>query len=407
MLMRQLFGVIAGLILVSSLRADNWPGWRGPTNQGISNEKNLPIEWSKDQNVRWKVPVPGAGVSAPVVWNDHVFLTASDGRLNDRLHVFCWRRGDGKLLWHTKLFGSAPTDLFAPGGMAVPTPTTDGKLLYVLFGTGELAALDFDGKPAWIRSLSEEYGPFRNRWGMGTSPILVGDMLLVQVDHWSQSYLMAVDPKTGANRWKTNRPTSVNWSSPLAVKVNGEQQIVTIGTNHVRGYDAANGGELWSVEGTHFQCIPSPVAVGNLLVACSGESTLAIKLDGATGDLTKSNVAWSNKKARAFLPSPVLYEGLVYLPLDKDFVLCLDAKTGKQHWKERLGDQFYASPVAGAGRVYIPAHEGIIRVVQAGPMFELLAENDLGEKVVASPALSNGQIFIRGEKHLFCIGERK
>ncbi len=393
------------LASVSACRADNWPAWRGPTNQGVSAEKNLPLEWSKDKNIRWKVPVPGAGVSAPVVWNDRVFLTASDGRLNDRLHIFCWARGDGRLLWHTKLFGSAPTDLFAPGGMAVPTPCTDGKLLFVLFGTGELAALDFDGKPVWIRSLAEEYGPFRNRWGMGTSPILVDGMLIVQVDHWSQSYLLAVDPQTGANRWKTNRPTSVNWSSPVAVKVNGERQIITIGTNHVRGYDAASGGELWSVEGTHFQCIPSPITSGDLLIACSGDNTMAIKLDGATGDLTKSHVLWKNAKAKAFLPSPLVYEGLIYLPFDKDFVVCLDAKTGKQHWKERLGDQFYASPVAGAGRIYIPAHEGTVRVVKAGRTFELLAENDLRERIVASPALSNGQIYLRGEKHLFCIGD--
>jgi outer membrane protein assembly factor BamB len=349
--------------------------------------------------------VPGAGVSAPVVWNDRVFLTASDGRLNDRLHIYCWRRDDGKLLWHTKLFGSSPTDLFVPGGMAVPTPATDGQRLYVLFGTGELAALDFDGRPVWMRSLAEEYGPFRNRWGMGASPILASGMLIVQVDHWSQSYLLAVDPATGANRWKTNRPASVNWTSPLAVKVNGALQLIAVGTNHVRGYDAAGGGEMWSVRGTHFQCIPSPVVSGDMLVVCSGENTMGIKLDGATGDLTQSHVVWKNTKAGAFMPSPVSYDGLAYVPLDKSFAVCLDVKTGKQHWKERLGDQFYASPVAGAGMIYFPAKEGIVRVVKAGPRFELLAENDLGEGLVASPALSGGQIFLRGERHLYCIGE--
>jgi outer membrane protein assembly factor BamB len=383
--------------------ADNWPAWRGPTNQGISSEQKLPVEWSKTQNVRWKVAVPGAGVSAPVVWDDRVFLTASDGRLNDRLHVFCWQADDGKLLWHTKLFGSAPTDLFPQGGMAVPTPATDGQRLYLLFGTGELAALDFAGKPVWIRSLAEEYGPFRNRWGMGASPILVDGMLVVQVDHWSQSYLLAVEPKTGANRWKTNRSASVNWTSPVAVTVNGETQLIAVGTNHVRGYDAANGEQLWSVEGTHFQCIPSPIVSGNMLVACSGENTMGIKLDGATGDLTKSHVQWKNKKAGAFLPSPVVYQGLVYVQLDKGLVLCLDARTGKQHWKERLGDQYYASPVAGAGMIYLPAKEGIVRVLKAGPTFELLVENDLGEGLVASPAPANGRIYLRGEKHLFCI----
>jgi outer membrane protein assembly factor BamB len=290
--------------------------------------------------------------------------------------------------------------------MAVPTPATDGKAVYVLFGTGDLAALDFAGKPLWIRSLAEEYGPFRNRWGMGASPILHDGTLYVLVDHWSQSYLLAVDPKTGANRWKADRPSAVNWSSPLIVNVKGRKEIVTIGTYHVRSYDPATGKELWSVEGTHQQCIPSPVTIGDLVIACSGDNTMAIRLDGRTGDLTQSNVVWKNKKAAAFMPSPLLYEGLIYLPADRDFVTCLNAKTGKPLWKERVGgDQFYASPVAAAGRVYFASKNGTVSVIRADGEFELLAENSMGEAIVASPAISGGMIFIRGEKHLFCIGK--
>jgi hypothetical protein len=399
--------IILLLLLISSTAyADNWPQWRGPGNRGISEEKNLPLSWSATKNVRWKVELLGAGVSQPIVWDDRIFITASDGLLNDRLHVHCYARPDGKLLWHTRLFGSAPTDLYPPGGMAVPTPATDGKLVYVLFGTGDLVALDFDGKPAWIRSLAEEYGPFRNRWGMGTSPILVGDTLLVQVDHWSQSYLLAVNAKTGANRWKTDRPGSVNWSSPLAVKVKDRTEIITFGTNFVRSYDAEKGQELWRVDGMHFQCIPSPVVLGDTVFACSGENTMAIKLDGSRGDLTKSHLVWKNKKANAFLPSPLGYGDYIYLPGDRNFVTCYEARTGVQVWKERLGDQFHASPVGAAGRVYIATKEGSVKVVRAGPSFDLLADNAMGEQIIASPAISNGQIFLRGEKHLFCIGER-
>jgi outer membrane protein assembly factor BamB len=394
-------------ILSTPVHADNWPGWRGPGNLGISNETHLPLSWSSTKNVRWKVELQGAGVSQPVVWEDRIFLTASDGRLNDRLHVYCHARADGKLLWHTRLFGSAPTDLYPLGGMAVPTPATDGKNVYVLFGTGELAALDFDGKPVWIRSLADEYGPFRNRWGMGTSPILVGETVYVQVDHWSQSYLLAVNARTGANRWKTDRPTSVNWTSPLAVKVKDRLEIVTFGTNFVRSYDAEKGTELWRVDGMHFQCIPSPVVMGDLLFACSGVNTMAIKMDGSRGDLTKSHVEWKNKKAYAFLPSPLLYQGYLYLPGDRNFVTCYEAKTGTQVWKERLGNEFHASPVGGADRVYLATKEGSVKVVRAGTEFELLADNPMGETIVASPAISNGQIFLRGEKHLFCIGEPK
>lgn len=400
--MRPSFAILVVCGLPTVVQADNWPAWRGPSNQGISSETSLPLHWDKSKNVRWKVAVPGNGVSQPVVWEDRVFLTGSDGRLNDRLHVYCYHRDDGKLLWHTRLFGSAPTDLFAPGGMAVPTPVTDGKQVFILFGTGELAALDFAGKPVWIRSLAEEYGPFRNRWGMGTSPILLGDLLVVQVDHWSQSYLLGVDKKSGTNRWKTDRSASVNWTSPLAVKVKDHTELVALGTNYARGYDPGNGAELWHADGMGFQCIPSPVIHDGLLFACSGENTIAIRLEGATGELTKSHVAWKNKKAGAFLASPLVHDGQLYVAGDKGFVSCFDAKTSKLLWKERLGD-FYASPVAGAGRIYFTSKDGVVRVVRAGPKYELQAENDVGETLVASPALSQGRIFLRGEKHLYCI----
>jgi outer membrane protein assembly factor BamB len=385
------------------LHAENWPGWRGPGNRGVSSEAQIPLTWSHNQGIRWKVTVPGAGVSTPVVWNDRVFVTASDGRLNDRLHVLCYHVADGRVLWHTRLFGSAPTDLFAPGGMAVPTPATDGRAVFVLFGTGDLAALDFAGKPLWIRSLAEEYGPFRNRWGMGASPILADGTLYIQVDHWSQSYLLAVDPATGANRWKADRPGAVNWTSPLVVKANGRSEIITIGTEFVRSYDVATGKERWHVGGAHQQCIPSPVVLDDVLIACSGENTMAIRLDGAEGDLSKSHVLWKNKKVAAFLPSPLQYDGYLYVPADRSFVTCLEPRSGKQLWKERVGEQFYASPVGAAGRVYIATKEGTVKVLRAGAEFEILAENDLREPLVASPAIAGGRIFLRGEKHLFCI----
>ena len=404
---RRLVLTLLTLSVSGPTNAENWPGWRGPTGMGISGESNLPVEWSKANNIRWKVELQGAGVSAPVVWGERVFLTASDGRLNDRLHVFCYHRQDGKLLWHSRFFGTAPTDLFAPGGMAVPTPVTDGKHLFTLFGTGDLMCLDFAGKPVWIRSLAQEYGPFRNRWGMGTSPILVGDNLIVQVDHWSQSYLLCVDAKTGANRWKTDRDASVNWSSPLTVKFKDHDELIVLGTYRAMGYDLETGSERWHVRGMGMQCIPSPIVEGNVLVAASGENTMAIKLDGKSGNLTDSNMLWINKKAAAYLPSPVLYKGLVYIAGDRGINTCLDAAKGTVVWKKRLGDQYYASPVAGDGKVYFPSKGGIVFVVKAGPQYEVLAKNDMGEGIVASLAISDGQIFLRGEKHLFCIGTPK
>ncbi len=391
---------------IGPARAENWPGWRGPAGNGISSETGLPVRWSRTQNVRWKTALSGAGAGSPVVWDDFVFLTASDGRLNDRLHVYGFHRQDGRQLWHTRLFGSAPTDLYPPGGMAVPTPVTDGKHLWCLFGTGELVCLDLAGKPVWVRSLAEEYGPFRNRWGMGTSPILVGSLLVVQVDHWSQSYLLGVDGRTGANRWKTNRSESVNWTSPLAVKVKDRTELIVLGTNRAKGYDAASGAELWSVNGLHFQCIPSPVALADRVIVASGENTLAIRLDGSRGELTKSHVLWRNQKAAPFVPSPLVYQGHVYISGDKGICLCLDIDTGKVLSKKRLGEQFHASPVAGDGKIFFTSREGVVRVIKAGPDIDLLAENDLGETIVASPAISRRHIFLRGEKNLFCIQEK-
>ncbi len=372
---------------------------------GISAEKDLPDTWSATDGILWKAPLEGAGVSAPIVWKDHIFLTASDGRLNDRLHVSCYRRKDGKRLWHTQLFGTAPTNLYAPGGMAVPTPATDGKDVYVLFGTGDLAALDFDGRPVWIRSLAQEYGAFSNRWGMAASPILVGDLLVVLVDHFAQSYLLGVDAATGANRWKTNRTATVGWTTPLPVKVGQRTELVVYGTYRAISYDAADGAELWSVGGMHMQCIPSPVVADSLLVACSGENTMAIRLAGQSGDVSKSHVAWTNEKAKNNVPSPLVYNGLIYLAGDRGIVSCLDAKTGAEVWKKRLGEEYHASPIAADGKIYFTSKQGVVHVIAAGKRFEIRAQNYMDEMIVASPAISSGQIFLRGDKHLYCVGK--
>jgi outer membrane protein assembly factor BamB len=390
----------------STASAANWPGWRGADGSGVSPEKGLPAKWSATQNVRWKVPLDGAGVSAPIVWEDHLFVTASDGRLNDRLHVYCYHRDDGRLLWHTRLFGSAaPEGQFALGGMAVPTPATDGKRVYALFGTGDLVCLDFDGKPLWVRSLAQEHGPFRNRWGMAASPILVDDLLLVQVDHWGQSYLLCLDAAAGVDRWCTPRDASVNWTSPVVATVQGERQVIVAGTYKVKGYDLARGHEVWSVTGLVMQCIATPVVQGDMLyVLCgSGLSTLAIRLNGDKGDLTKTHVAWTAKCGAEIPSALVLGEQYCYVE-DNGFANCRSAATGARVWRERLGGgKYQASPVASADKIYFASTEGLVTVIERGPRFKVLARNNIGEAIVAAPALSNGRIFLRGEKHLFCI----
>lgn len=399
--------LISVVCLLPSAYSGDWPGWRGPQGTGVSPEKNLPVKWSATENVRWKVPLHGAGVSTPIVWGDRVFLTGSDGRTSDQLHVYCFHRADGRTLWHTRLFGSAqPEGQFPPGGMAVPTPATDGKFVYALFGTGDLVCLDVEGKPVWVRSLAEEYGPFRNRWGMAASPILVGGLLVVQVDHWGQSYLLAVDSRSGANRWKTERDASVNWSSPLITVVKGKPQVIVAGTYRVKGYDLEAGNELWTVSGMQMQCIPSPVVLGDMLYAVSGRrgNNLAIRLDGSRGDLTNTNVVWKKIRGTPYVPSAVCYGGQYFMIDDTGMGTCMDATTGDMLWQERIGGNYRASLVAGDGKVYFANLEGDVTVIEAGPKFQRLAKNNLGEAIVASPAVAHGQLFIRGEKHLFCIG---
>ncbi len=401
--MARLCSSALALLLLSAGSFANWPAWRGPDGAGVSGEKNLPVRWSATENVRWKVAVPGAGVSAPVVWGERVFVTSSDGRNGDRLHLFCYHRDDGRLLWHRKFFGSAVSEgQYAPGGMAVPTPATDGKRVFALFGTGDLVCVGVDGKPLWLRSLAQERGPFRNRWGMAASPLLVDGLLVVQVDHFGGSYLLAVSAASGADRWRTPRDAAVNWTSPVALRGGSKTQVLAAGTNHLKGYSADTGAELWSWRGLHAQCIPTPVVRGDrFYVACGeGFTSLAFKVEGDKAP----RPLWKAPSKGAGVPSPLVLGDFYYYTEDAGWANCLEARTGKPVWRARLTGKVQASLVAGDGKLYVPGANGTVTVLQAGGTLKVLARNNVGEGIVASPALAHGQVFLRGEKHLFCIG---
>jgi len=395
-------------LVIPLLLAADWPGWRGPTGNGVTEEKAIPQEWSATKNVIWKAPLFGMGVGTPVVIGDRVFLTTSDGRQNERLHVLGFDVKTGKQLWHSRFFGSAiPESEYPAGGMAAPSPVSDGKRLYALFGTADLICLDFDGKPIWVRSLGGEFGVFRNRWGMSSSPLVVDDMIVIQVDHWGGSYLLAVDAATGKTRWKTAREATVNWTSPVLAQAKGKSMIVTSGTHLVKAYDPASGSELWTVKGMQQQCIPTPIVDGEFLYAVSGRkgNTLKIRLDDATGDLTNSHVVWKKPRGAPFIPSGVVFDGRYYLIDDDGLGTCLDAKTGETVWQERMGGHYRASLSAGDGRIYFTNMEGVVTLVNSKGDFEVLARNNIGEAIHASPAFANGRLYIRGEKNLYCIGK--
>lgn len=400
--------VLVILILTAPLLAADWPGWRGPRRDGVSSETNFPLTWSATENVRWKVPLPGLGVSAPIVTGDRVIVTSSGGRSGEELHLLCFDRVSGKTRWHRRLFGSELSDgQYSAGAMAVPTPVTDGERVFALYGTGDLVCVDLDGKPVWIRSLAQEYGGFRNRWGMASSPLLVDGSLVVQVDHWTGSYLLAVDAASGKNRWKTSRGIGVNWTSPVAAAVGKRTLVVAAGTNAVNGYDAQTGGQCWSVPGLLPQCIPTPVVRGDRLWLLSGQgfTSLCLRLGEKDGKPT-AKTEWTASTRGAEIPSPLVLGEHYYYAEDAGFVACLRADTGEPVWKRRLPAKVHASPVATRDRIYFAGMNGTVTVVAAGGEFRQLARNDLGEGIVASPALAGGCVFLRGERHLFCIAEK-
>jgi outer membrane protein assembly factor BamB len=373
----------------------------------VASDANPPVEWSATEGVRWKVPLVGQGVGQPVIWGDRVFLTSSDGPRNDQLHFLCLDRRDGHELWHRNFWGTAPTLRHEQkSSMATPTPVTDGEHVWAFFGTGDLFCLDLDGNLVWCRSLAQEYEPFQNRFAMGSSPVLAGDVLVLQCDHWGQSYLLGVEKHSGKNVWKSDRAEHVSWSSPLVVDVGGRQELVVCATFQVKGYDATTGGELWRVDGLTRECIPTAVAGDGLIIAVSGPKgeTLAIR-PGGRGDVTDTHVAWRSARNAPFVPSALALDGLYYIVDDSGIAACFEAGMGKLVWQQRLGGAFTASPVAADGKIYFVDEEGRTTVVRTGRKFEVLAKNQLGEPVFASPAIADDGLFIRSDRHLYCIGK--
>ena len=393
----------------AATRADNWPGWRGPARNGVSPEEHVPGKWSPEQGIAWKTPLPGTGSSQPVIWNDRIFVTASDGPRHETLYILCLDRDSGKILWQQRLWGTAPTGYF-PGksSMATPTSITDGRRLFTFFGTGDVFCFDLDGRLQWQRSLASEYGEFENRFAHSSSPLLYGDSLILQCDHYGSSYLLAVDPATGANRWKKDRPECwLSWSSPQLVPV-GEgkpPELVLSGSEKLDGFDPQTGDKLWTIRGMLRECIPTIVYGHGLAIAVSGPKgpTLAIK-PGGRGDVTDTHVKWRTNRGGPYVPSGILVGDRYYVADDQGIGTCLDAHNGKVLWQKRFRGAFTASPVATAGKVYFVSEDGETLVLDATvPEYKELARNSLGETVYASPAISQGRLYLRGAKHLYSI----
>jgi outer membrane protein assembly factor BamB len=415
------------LALGQPARAGNWPQWRGPAGDGVSTEKGLPLKWSEGTGVAWKYNLPGEGASTPVIWGDAVFATAQRG---DELLLVRIKSSDGKLVWERTVGqGTVVRKTARPRGeqkfhdlqnLASPSPVTDGRRVFVHFGNGDLAAYDFDGQLLWQRNLQADHGRYTIWWGHANSPVLYRDLVINVCMHDSlrdlpempvDSYVVAYDQKTGEQRWKTLRNTQAKaeecdaYTTPILHQANGKTEMIIMGGRQLDAYDPSNGKQIWYLPiAIGNRTITGPTLAGNMIYATCGmrADLLAVRL-GGTGRLPERAIAWRTTDNTPDSPSPVVWQGLIFLVSDGGIAQCLDARTGERKWKERLPGDYKASPVAADGRIYFVNRVGRCTVVAAAATFEKLADNSLDDAMVASPAVADGKFYFRGRKTLYCI----
>jgi outer membrane protein assembly factor BamB len=391
-----------------TVRAEDWPEFRGPTGQGISTTKGLPVEWSETKNVAWKQPIPGQGWSSPVLSKGLLYLTTAvpaDGGLS--LRVLALGSKSGETRWNVEAFHpSSGGQQHKKNSPASATPIVEGARLYVHYGHQGTACLDLTGKILW-RNTELIYAPVH---GNGGSPALVDDLLVFSCDGERDPFIVALDKASGKVRWKVNRDTDAtkkfSFSTPLVIEVNGRKQLISQASGAVIAYDPKDGRELWRVRyGLGYSLVPRPVFGHGLIFTATGfdrPTVIAIRPDGS-GDVTDTHVVWTLPKGAPNTPSLLLVGDELYVVADSGMATCLDAKTGTVHWHERLGGGFSASPVYAEGKIYFQNEEGVGYVVKASREFQQLAANPLGERSLASYAIGEGALFIRTASHLFRV----
>jgi outer membrane protein assembly factor BamB len=410
----------ACLMIAPRVLAENWPQFRGPGHQGISTESGLPLKWSETENIAWKTEIPGQSWSSPIVWNNHVFITTA---LNggESCHVLAIDRKSGKILWDKTVFKQLLRRKEGRNTFATPTPATDGKRVYACFGDGSFVALNFDGEVAWTNRDHKFYG----QHGLGTSAILYNDLLIMARDGssegaekllgwqkaWDQSYILALDTATGKDRWRAKRGLSrISHSVPNIWEHDGKAELVSEAGDVLQGFDLSTGDRLWSSDVIGESPVPSVVLGDGMAFTAGGwggkETIKAFKLGGA-GDLKETNLLWEQRKAMPKVPSMLYVKPYLYTINDGGIAQCLKADSGEVIWHQRIPGNFSASPVAADGHIYFLNDDGETTVIEVGPAFNELAKNSLGEKVQASMAISQGQLFVRTEKNLWCIGSAK
>jgi outer membrane protein assembly factor BamB len=419
------------MVVTGNALAENWPQWRGPDANGTSPEKRVPTRWSHEQNVAWKASLPGLGTSSPIVWGDLIFITSQLGdapfaqstdfpgaavarKTGDQGKVYfavqAFHRRDGTLAWEYKFAaeGELP-EVHIKHNLASPSCVTDGELVFAWVGTGQLLALDFEGKLAWKRHLGKDFGPFNIRWGHGSSPALYKDSLIVLCDHPSKSYMLALDKRTGKHLWMVDRGNGLrSYTTPFVFPGEKGDELVINSNRRIEVFDPATGKLRWHVGEPNRVPIGMPVYHDGVLFATRGYRSgpyLAVRV-GGKADVTGTHLKWRVPTGAPYVSSILYYQGLIYMASEGGIVTCVDAETGETVWKERFGGVFSASPVAADGKVYLLNEDGDAFILKAGRALNVLERNSLGERTLASPAISGGQLFIRSDQHLFCIGQQ-
>ncbi|MCW5978736.1 MAG: PQQ-binding-like beta-propeller repeat protein [Bryobacteraceae bacterium] len=406
----------AALWLLPATAAGNWPHWRGPDFGGVSDEKDLPAKWSHEENITWKVPLPAWSGATPIIWGDRIFLNVAD---SGNIQLWCVDRNKAAVVWKKHLSGG--DEKRRKQNMSSPSPVTDGKTVWVMTGTGILKAFDFSGQERWARDIQKDYGKFGLNHGYASSPFLYDGDLIVQVLHGmltdDPSYILRIDGASGKTKWRVERPTDAqrespdSYTTPALWRKGQTTQLIITGGDYVTGHEPATGKELWRQGGLNPEkyemnrIIASPVVFGEMIYVPTRRKPLqAFRMQGPS----KPERVWTFD-AGPDVPTPVTDGKYLYTFDDRGIAHCLDARTGATIWgPERIPSATYsASPVLADGKLYMSSEEGLTTVVRAGPKFEILAQNQLDGYTLSSPAISEGQIFLRTANWLYCVGKRR
>lgn len=435
------FGWVAVVLaLTTGVSANDWPHWRGPSASGVAAASPLPSTWSATGNIAWQAALQGAGVSSPIVSGNYVFVTSQvgDGRRQDGRHptlaqgvdpaaagestlarraqragvtfvVEAFDRSTGKRVWnHESAAQGELPPVHDKHNLASASPVTDGERVYAWFGTGQIVALDVNGKPVWSKHLGKEYGSFDINWGHASSPALFQDTIILLCYHTPRSYLLALDKRTGAVKWKVDKPAGVeSYSSPIVVQGPGGNELIVNSSAGVESFDPATGKSLWTYPEVNRFPIPVAMVDAGMLYLSRGYRSspyMAIRL-GGRGDITQTHVAWRVATGGPYVSSLVHYQGVLYMSTDNGILSAVDATNGQRLWQERVNGVFSASPIAGDGKVYFVSEAGETIVLRAGRTFQIVSRNKLDGHFVASPAAGGGKVFLRADDRVIAVGK--